>query len=151
MTEIKDVLADRDGKYGKFADVADLAQDLKTSIRDGRVFRGELRAGDGRKVIRADMVEALDMICSKIARIVNGDPTYVDNWIDIAGYATLVANRLEGKTSAPVRDAGFVEQVFRAKPGDPIHGTQGWELVRKLPTDGDYERYLFRRPMEGKT
>lgn len=98
MTEVKDVLADRDGKYGKFADVADLAQDLKTSIRDGRIIGGELRAGDGRKVIRADMVEALDMICSKIARILNGDPDYPDNWVDIAGYATLVANRLEGKT-----------------------------------------------------
>ena len=42
-----------------------------------------------------DQREALEMIQHKVARILNGDPTYTDNWIDIAGYATLVANRLE--------------------------------------------------------
>lgn len=41
------------------------------------------------------MCEALEMIAHKIARICNGDPNYADNWVDIAGYATLVANRLE--------------------------------------------------------
>jgi hypothetical protein len=35
------------------------------------------------------------MICHKMARIMNGDPNYVDSWADIAGYATLVANRLK--------------------------------------------------------
>jgi hypothetical protein len=37
------------------------------------------------------------MICHKLGRIVNGDPNYADSWIDIAGYAKLVADRLEGK------------------------------------------------------
>ena len=36
------------------------------------------------------------MIVTKIARIVNGSPDKVDHWVDIAGYATLVADRLEG-------------------------------------------------------
>lgn len=35
------------------------------------------------------------MIQHKIARILNGDPDYVDNWVDIAGYAKLVADRLQ--------------------------------------------------------
>jgi len=30
------------------------------------------------------------MILHKIARILNGDPEYSDNWHDIAGYATLI-------------------------------------------------------------
>lgn len=90
MTEIKDVLADRDTKYGKFCDVADLAQRLKTDINEAIRYR--------QQAVSADQVEALDMICSKIARIINGDPAYADSWVDIAGYATLVANRLEGKT-----------------------------------------------------
>jgi hypothetical protein len=34
------------------------------------------------------------MIQHKIARILNGDPTYTDNWHDIAGYATLVEQHL---------------------------------------------------------
>lgn len=29
-------------------------------------------------------------------KITNGDPDYADNWADIAGYATLVKDRLEG-------------------------------------------------------
>jgi len=34
------------------------------------------------------------MIAHKIGRILNGDPNYADSWIDIAGYAKLVADRL---------------------------------------------------------
>lgn len=36
------------------------------------------------------------MIFHKIARILNGDPNYADSWVDIAGYAKLVADELEG-------------------------------------------------------
>jgi hypothetical protein len=42
--------------------------------------------------------ESLDMIANKIARIVNGDPNYLDSWVDIVGYTTLVVNKLEGKS-----------------------------------------------------
>jgi hypothetical protein len=44
-----------------------------------------------------DQAEALEMIANKIARILNGDPDYADSWTDIAGYATLVAERLNGR------------------------------------------------------
>jgi hypothetical protein len=43
-----------------------------------------------------DQREALEMIQHKVARILNGDPSYHDSWHDIAGYATLVADRLAG-------------------------------------------------------
>lgn len=43
-----------------------------------------------------DQQEALDMIAHKLGRILNGDPDYADSWADIAGYARLVADRLEG-------------------------------------------------------
>lgn len=45
---------------------------------------------------QADAVEALEMIAHKIGRILNGDPGYADSWVDIAGYAQLVADRLNG-------------------------------------------------------
>lgn len=38
--------------------------------------------------------EALHMIFSKIARILNGNPNHKDNWHDIAGYASLVEKEL---------------------------------------------------------
>jgi hypothetical protein len=50
------------------------------------------------KELAADQANALHMICSKLARIANGDPNYADSWRDVAGYATLVADRLEGKS-----------------------------------------------------
>ena len=44
-----------------------------------------------------DMREALEMIQHKVGRILNGDATWADSWVDIAGYAKLVSDRLEGK------------------------------------------------------
>jgi hypothetical protein len=48
-----------------------------------------------------DMKQALDVIADKIARILVGDPNYLDNWHDIQGYAKLVEDRL--------REDGFNE------------------------------------------
>ena len=84
------ILNTRAATYGSFEDVAGCAQELKALIHTALT--------DNSKVLDADQVEALDMISSKIARIVNGDANHIDSWIDIAGYATLVADRLQGKT-----------------------------------------------------
>lgn len=57
------------------------------------------------------MKEALEMVQHKIARILNGDPQYLDNWVDGAGYFKLVADRLEAKSEpqpAPSND-GWIE------------------------------------------
>ena len=89
MSDVDKVLDERGSRYGSFAGHADVSQSLKASINYALAQRS--------KVLDADQAEALDMICHKIARIVNGDPDYVDSWVDIAGYAKLVADRLEGK------------------------------------------------------
>jgi hypothetical protein len=90
MTEIKDVLAERGARYGDFEGQAAIAIELKALVRSELNKR--------QKCLKPDQLHALDVISDKIARILNGDPDYADNWVDIAGYATLVANRLEGKT-----------------------------------------------------
>lgn len=89
MTEINKILEERGARYGKFKDHARISQDLK---------RAMYRHIDQVSKIDPDpdQMEALEMICHKIARILNGDPDYSDSWRDIAGYATLVADRLEG-------------------------------------------------------
>jgi hypothetical protein len=87
--EIDAILNIRGSNYGSFEDVAGFAQVMKGLVRDTQDGRGAY--------LPADQCEALDMIASKIARIVNGNADYVDSWIDIAGYATLVADRLQGK------------------------------------------------------
>jgi hypothetical protein len=79
-------LAERGTKYGKFRDTAAVIYKLKNVLRN--------HASEQNKSFAFDQAEALDMICHKLGRIVNGDPDYADSWIDIAGYAKLVADRL---------------------------------------------------------
>lgn len=86
--QITQTLEQRGERYGKFIGMAGITQHLKL------VLTNALLAQD--KSLAPDQQEALDMICHKIARIVNGDPDYVDSWVDIAGYAMLVADRLQG-------------------------------------------------------
>lgn len=86
---IDKTLSERGSRYGRFIDHANLTQNLKAMIREHMDALGKDPLDD-------DQQEALDMICHKIGRIVNGDPNYVDSWVDIAGYAKLVADRLEG-------------------------------------------------------
>lgn len=82
------ILDERGKRYGTFLGHATVTQQLKKVLDETLC-----RRGGG---LEADQYEALDMICHKIGRIVNGDPDYVDSWQDIAGYAQLVADRLEG-------------------------------------------------------
>jgi hypothetical protein len=88
-TDIDDTLAERGKRYGTFVGHAEVTQMLKLCISTNLKTR--------HKILKQDQQEALDMICHKIGRIVNGDPDYADSWVDIAGYAKLVADRLEGK------------------------------------------------------
>lgn len=82
-------LNERGNRYGAFVGHAAVTQQIKDVIRNHVQIRG--------KKLDADQVEALEMIAHKIGRIINGDPHYADSWVDIAGYAMLVADRLEGK------------------------------------------------------
>jgi len=74
--------------YGKFKDGATLMQSIKRELSAHAAKHG--------KTFADDQWEALEMIVHKMGRIVNGDPDVTDHWLDIAGYATLIADRLEG-------------------------------------------------------
>lgn len=86
MTDIAATLEERGKRYGEFKHHAFIAQVLKEGMSQ---FVGY-------KKLAPDQKEALEMIAHKIARILNGDPNYADSWVDIAGYAKLVADRLTG-------------------------------------------------------
>ena len=85
---VAEILGQRAKTYGTFKDNARVAQGLK------RVMAEHAREKD--RTFADDQWEALEMIASKISRIINGDPDSVDQWDDIAGYATLIADRLRG-------------------------------------------------------
>jgi Domain of unknown function (DUF6378) len=84
---IEDTLTERQKTHGEFPDHAEIAQTLKHTIWGFAAKRN--------KKLKPDQAEALDMIAHKVARILNGNPDTHDHWHDIAGYATLVANRLK--------------------------------------------------------
>lgn len=85
---VTDTLTERGNRYGKFVDQSSCSQAFKN------VLDHQLRIRQ--KHLHPDQQEALEMILHKIARIINGDPNYVDSWHDIAGYAKLVEDRLNG-------------------------------------------------------
>lgn len=89
---IEKTLAERGERYGAFRHHAVIAQGIKDVMW----------ATEGWVRLAADQRQALEVIADKAARILNGDPNYVDNWHDIVGYAQLVENRLvEDQTPVP--------------------------------------------------
>lgn len=89
-TDTVDAILDSRAKdYGAFADNARLAQALKRTMADHADEMGSLFSDE--------QWEALEMIATKMSRIVNGNPDKIDNWDDIAGYAKLVADKLRGR------------------------------------------------------
>ena len=83
-TKIRQVLNARGSKYGVAADQFSTSQEFKRIVRR---FENKLDPVQ---------LEALDMVVMKISRILHGDPNYADSWVDIAGYAQLEADRLNG-------------------------------------------------------
>ncbi len=87
MTDVAATLVERGNRYGPFDGHAKITWSLKRAMFNTPRYSH----------MADDQKEALDMIAHKIGRILNGDPDYADSWIDIAGYAKLVADRLEAQ------------------------------------------------------
>lgn len=79
MSEIKKLLEERSAKYGEYKDNARVSQELKSALTSGASWHK----------LSAVQKETCDMIAQKLCRIVNGDATYEDSWIDIIGYIQL--------------------------------------------------------------
>ncbi|MEY2643702.1 MAG: hypothetical protein RLZZ611_351 [Cyanobacteriota bacterium] len=94
--DITATLQERGQRYGKFTGHARITQELKLLIAEHTPGQRRLPDGSWIPHLAPDQQEALDMICHKIGRILSGDPDYADSWHDIAGYAQLVADRLNG-------------------------------------------------------
>jgi hypothetical protein len=87
MTDVKALLDEREARYGEYEGMASIAQQMKTAMHMAPKW----------DFLAFDQKESLEMIVHKIARILNGDADYLDNWTDLSGYSQLVANRLEAK------------------------------------------------------
>lgn len=83
--EVEQMLAERGARYGAFSGHARITQGLKDVMKD--------TSGWGK--LRDDQKEALEMVVHKIGRVLNGDPNWIDSWVDIVGYAQLVVDELK--------------------------------------------------------
>lgn len=88
---INEILEERGSRYGEFKGHATITQALKRNFSIYSVNYHKLTPS---------MVEAIDMIFHKLGRIGNGDPNYLDSWIDIVGYTQLVIDELNAASES---------------------------------------------------
>jgi hypothetical protein len=82
------LLDKRAEQYGSFMASANVAIRLK-GVMHNAIAQQDLH-------LAPDQLLSLDMIAVKVSRILTGNPSHIDSWVDIAGYAKLVADRLQG-------------------------------------------------------
>lgn len=83
MTDIQQILNEREKTHGDYGSHAAITQALKADMHCQSSWLS----------LPENQRETLDMIAHKIGRILAGDPDFRDHWADIAGYATLSADR----------------------------------------------------------
>lgn len=81
MNDVKKTLQEREEKYGGFKNNSQVSQNIKYVMHKQSI---------GWICLSADKREALDMIATKISRILSSKKQVKDSWHDIAGYATLI-------------------------------------------------------------
>lgn len=79
---VEQTIEEREPKYGNYPKRACLAESINDLLTCGSM------------PLKPFQKHALTMIAEKLSRITNGDPNIIDNWHDIAGYATLVEREL---------------------------------------------------------
>lgn len=117
---VNDTLAERGARYGKFVDHAKIAQGIQDVMREAPSWRS----------LDADIKQALTVIADKIARILNGDSKYIDNYHDIQGYAKLVETRLQEE-----ENAAKTEKVVKLKLADTID----YDLLKRSVTSPNWD------------
>lgn len=83
--DVEAIVSTRATTHGNYADTANVSQALKRVIAlavDNRNYRGQPPLTDRQQ-------ESLDLICTKIARILSGDSGLDEHWLDIGGYARI--------------------------------------------------------------
>lgn len=110
--ETENLLNEREKTHGSFTDNAIVAQHLKDRFK---VSPNYPKLTDKQR-------ESLDMIATKLARILNGNPNEPDHWNDIAGYAKLAIDPIFNQ---PTQIANCYLCQYGFKPSEPIQQYRG--------------------------
>lgn len=97
MSNVDEITKARGSVYGPFLHNAVVAQAIKRAMWNAPDPDNN---GNPYHDLAPNVKEALELIAMKISRIITGDPSYLDNWDDIAGYAKIVADQIRAKQGA---------------------------------------------------
>jgi len=86
MQTIAETLVERGARYGTFMENAKISEAVLDVIR----------SQPGWQNFQPDQKVAVEIIVQKLARALTGNAQYDDNWRDIAGYAQLIVDRING-------------------------------------------------------
>ena len=89
---VEATLAERGARYGDFTDHAKICDAL---IGIAEANSAAVKVPTSWDRMKPFQRQAVRVIMDKLARILSGDPDYVDNWHDLQGYAKLVEDRLK--------------------------------------------------------
>lgn len=98
LSDVEQTLAARASTHGDFRENGRVMQALKEVARTGANW--PVRFAEVSNPLTPEQAEAIDMILHKIGRILSGNPNEADHWRDVAGYATLCQQIIEGTYSA---------------------------------------------------
>lgn len=105
-----DIIDEREKTHGSFMATASKAQQLKDAMRGGKNWE---ELDDMQR-------EALQMIATKIARILEGCHDEVDHWRDLSGYSQLVVRELDRLNAYIFSDSGPTLRPGEDSPGTPF-------------------------------
>lgn len=78
--DVENTLGERAKTHGDYKQQACTAQAIKRAMRSAPNWPS----------LQPCMQESLELIATKVSRILHGDPYHEDSWHDIAGYAKLI-------------------------------------------------------------
>jgi hypothetical protein len=78
-----DIINERRKTHGDFKENAKVSQAIKDAMANSPNWFG----------LNTTQKEGLEMLASKIARVLCGDPDFEDHWVDIAGYAKIASEK----------------------------------------------------------
>ena len=90
------ILANRGQQYGEFSKFSKVAQTIKSTCYSAMEGNQE-----------PFILEAIDMIAHKLARISTGNALNIDSWDDIGGYSKLVSDKLQDFPNAVHTDVKY--------------------------------------------
>jgi hypothetical protein len=105
---VDQILSDREQTHGQYREMAGYAQAIKQLMRTSRNWN-RLDVGQA---------QALEVVADKVARILCGDPSFLDHWQDGAGYFELVARDLVEAQAPATREVKMPRATMPDQPGD---------------------------------